>query len=228
MYHYPESNFLKNVYHRNECFVGCPLSVCFLDRRITFASAKELTRVARIAAFFRVLLDTIGRMPTITRWICAGFFQVLLARAVAPCDQMDWFPSASFLPKTPFPSLLFLLGDRRPGEGDRVLSLWPFASCLKLPAFPLEHCLWLTMCCNLLVFGRRLYMSHRPSLCLMLHMRFGRSFPRNSDLVSFGPSWPQTPLRSKFTALAASVTLPVMSSMLISPFAPKPTSSLKV
>ena len=67
-------------------------------------------------------------------------------------------------------------------------------------------------------------MTLRPSLCLLLHLRFGSSFPRNSDLESFGPSWPRTHLHSKFTALAP----PVRSSMLISPIATKPTSSLNV
>ena len=79
------------------------------------------------------------------------------------------------------------------------------------------------MCCNLLVFGNRLYMSHRPSLWQVLHLRLGRSFPWNSDLVYFGPSCLRNPLRSKFTALTASVKLPMMTS----PIAPKPTSSLK-
>ena len=53
-------------------------------------------------------------------------------------------PFGTFPFQAPFPSLLTLLGDRGPGEGERVRSRLPvpflLMSCLKVHESPLEHC----------------------------------------------------------------------------------------
>ena len=93
------SNCLKCAYHRNRCFVGffsLSLSCCFLVRRIVFAPAKKRTLVAEIEAFFRVVFDIVGRVPTVTRWICAGLFQVLVPRRLLLVIRWTGFPSAFF------------------------------------------------------------------------------------------------------------------------------------
>ena len=99
--------------------------VLFLFGDLLFASAKKRTLVAEIEEFFRVVFDIVGRMPTVTRWICAGFFQVLMRRRLLLVTRLDWVPFGIFSSSKPAPYSLFLVGDRRPGEEERVLSLWP-------------------------------------------------------------------------------------------------------
>ena len=126
---------LNLAYQCKTCFVGSHSLTVFLLGELLLHEWKKTHLSPKWQPSFVLCLTHSGGKGL---WIRANFFQT-----AAASNQMDCIPSRFRLLKRLFPPLA--LGDRGPGDGERVLSHSPLyltfllISCLKLHESPLRH-----------------------------------------------------------------------------------------
>ena len=120
------SNCLKCAYHRNRCFVGffSLFLVVSLFGELLFAPAQKRTLSPKSQPSFVLCFTSSGgcqqshdgSVQVSFKYLCHGGCTLL----PDGLGSLRHFSSS-----TPAPYSLFLVGDRRPGEEERVLSHWP-------------------------------------------------------------------------------------------------------